>query len=236
MNIKKLTEELNGDDVISALAQYLDTGVENIEEVDWDYYGLRQFRVKDGEYAEQEYAVATDSDEIFNACKEEIESLIDDIGVMDSLNWDNMGGIENFLEEDWFRQAWEEMNDNYVRDIIYEGNGRFKDELTERGFNPEDYGYNEEDDSFEDEEGAIEVFKDSMMKDLEDSGLIEEFVAQLGKENLDYAVQHGAKLDIDKVTQEVMDVDGAGHILATYDGNENEEYYNDRWYYIYRLN
>ena len=77
-------------------------------------------------------------------------------------------------------------------------------------------------DSFEDEEGAIEAFTNDMMEDLEDSsyGLIGEFAAQLGDENIDYAIQHGATLDMDAVTNEVITIDGAGHILSGYDGKE----------------
>ncbi len=31
-------------------------------------------------------------------------------------------------------------------------------------------------------------------------------------------------------------IDGRGHLIATYDGCENEEKVNDTWYYIYRTN
>jgi len=31
-------------------------------------------------------------------------------------------------------------------------------------------------------------------------------------------------------------MDGRGHSLASYDGNENEETVNDETYYIYRIN
>ena len=31
-------------------------------------------------------------------------------------------------------------------------------------------------------------------------------------------------------------MDGRGHIISTYDGNENEEKVNGTWYYIYRMN
>lgn len=231
--LKAIQETMGDEDTKLALAQYLGIDAASISEMDRNYYGLASFSVDNGE----EYAVATDSDEVFEACKQEIEGLIDEVGVFQALNWDNMGGIENYLDEEYFREAWEELNDNYVSDIIYEGNGRFKDELIQRGFNPEDYGYNEEDDSFEDEEGAIEAFKDSMMKDLEESpyGLIGEFAAQLGDENINFAIECGANLDIDKVTEEVLRLDGAGHILSRYDGDEIEENYEGRTYYIYRL-
>lgn len=243
MNLKEMNERLNlveqeeVSERVLALAQFLETEPENIEDMQWEHYGLPTYKVLSGEHEGEEYAVSASEDETYDACKEEIESLIDDVGVMNSLNWDNMGGIEKYLDEEWFRQVWEEMNDTYARDIMYE-NGRFKEEMIERGLDPQDYGYNEEDDSFEDEEGAIEAFTNDMMYDLENSaeGLIKEFAFQLGNENIDYAIQHGATLDMDAVTNEVITVDGAGHILSRYDGKEHKEQVNGNTYFIYRQN
>jgi hypothetical protein len=43
-------------------------------------------------------------------------------------------------------------------------------------------------------------------------------------------------IDIDGMIRNIIDVDGRGNSLSSYDGYENEHNYNDKWYYIYRIN
>ena len=150
-----------------------------------------------------EYIVAQNDEEVFNACKEEIEGLIDDAGIMESLNWDNMGGIEKYLSNpDYFEEALRESYENYVQDIAHE-EGRLQEEMNEAGVTtPEEY-------------------VDYLMNQIDD--YTEEFIFQFGKENLTAALKEGyVSLDMDAVTEAVIDTDGAGHILSSYDGKEIE--------------
>ena len=120
---------------------------------------------------------------------------------MESLNWDNMGGIEKYLSNpDYFEEALRESYEFYVKDIANE-EGRLQEEMNEAGVTtPEEY-------------------VDYLMNRIDD--YTEEFIFQFGKESLTAALKEGyVSLDMDAVTQAVMDTDGAGHILSSYDGKE----------------
>jgi hypothetical protein len=43
-------------------------------------------------------------------------------------------------------------------------------------------------------------------------------------------------IDEDDFIEAVIEADGRGHTLSSYDGNENEVSFDDEWYYIYRTN
>ena len=55
-------------------------------------------------------------------------------------------------------------------------------------------------------------------------------VLQLSPETLDRFV------DRDAFIQGVLDSDGRGPGLSSYDGEESEVQFDDEWYYIYRIN
>lgn len=41
-------------------------------------------------------------------------------------------------------------------------------------------------------------------------------------------------IDIDSLVEEIIQVDGRGHIISSYDGNEYEANVNNKWYFVYR--
>ena len=41
-------------------------------------------------------------------------------------------------------------------------------------------------------------------------------------------------IDIDSLVEEMIQVDGRGHIISSYDGNEYEANVNNNWYFVYR--
>ena len=43
-------------------------------------------------------------------------------------------------------------------------------------------------------------------------------------------------IDEDEFIEGVIESDGRGHTLSSYDGTENEISFDDEWYYIYRTN
>jgi hypothetical protein len=43
-------------------------------------------------------------------------------------------------------------------------------------------------------------------------------------------------VNVDGVADDVVEADGRGHGLSGYDGDENEVYFDDEWWYIYRIN
>lgn len=229
---KKINEEVDADDdKAMALYDYLVNSEGEDEDIDVTQasYNRDEYETTVGDYL-----VFDSYEAAFDAAVESERNLLDDVGV-EALNWNYMPyPIEHYVDEDWFREAWEEMNRNYIEDIIYEGNNRFHDELVEYGIDPEEYGYNEETGEFEDEEGAKEAFADSMMADIE-GDLIGEYKFQLGGENFEYALKE-AGIDLDEIAKDVVDTDGPANSLAFYDGNEIEWEYEGNTYYIYRTN
>ena len=167
-----------------------------------EQYGLPCYAVGKEDWP-PEYIVAQNDEEVFNSCKEEIEGLIDDAGIMESLNWNNMGGIEKYLSNpDYFEEALRESYESYVEDIANE-EGRLQEEMNEAGVKtPEEY-------------------VDYLMNQIDDYA--EEFEFQFGKESMTVALKEGwVSLDMDAVTEAVINTDGAGHILSGYDGEEIE--------------
>ena len=140
----------------------------------------------------EEYAVATDENQIYNAVVQEVESLLDDVGY-DAFLWDNMGGIEKFLTTDWFSEAKQEYEDYY------------KSENPEEEFNPSD-------------EDPVKWYIDNFGKDS---------IKNLVKEKK-------IKFDTHKIADEVLNLDGAGHVLSIYDGNEVAQDVNGKTYFLYR--
>lgn len=169
-----------------------------------EQYGLPCYSVGEEQWP-PEYIVAQDEDEVFNACKEEIESLMDDVGILDALNWNNMGGIEKYLSNpDFFEEAFRDSYQHYVQDIADEDGGkRLKEEMAEAGVD------------------TPEELVEHLVESIDDYA--EEFEFQFGKETMSAAIKEGnVSLDMDAVTQECIDTDGAGHLLSGYDGQEIE--------------
>ena len=169
-----------------------------------EQYGLPCYSVGKEQYP-PEYIVAQDEDEVFSACQEEVESLIDDVGIFDALQWDNLGGIEQYLsDEDYFKEAFREGYESYVQDIADEdGGNRLKEEMAEAGVDtPED---------------LVDYLVDTI------DNYAEEFKFQYGSESLEQAIKGGfVSLDYTALTQDLIDIDGAGHLLSSYDGKEIE--------------
>jgi hypothetical protein len=41
-------------------------------------------------------------------------------------------------------------------------------------------------------------------------------------------------INIDSLVKEIIQVDGRGHVISSYDGNEYEANVNNKWYFVYR--
>ena len=54
----------------------------------------------------------------------------------------------------------------------------------------------------------------------------------------DFGMEESIKdfIDEDDFIEAVIEADGRGHTLSSYDGYENEVSFDDEWYYIYRTN
>ena len=221
---------------IEALANYLGCEVDEIQEG----YDDNIF-----EYGDEEYLVCDDYDDAVSKAEESFLNLVDDLGGemfdIKGLEW----VINKNIDEDWFRDAFEEMEYSYVSDIEDEKDNRFESrlisEMVDNGIldEDEDFHYAEDD---EDEEYPIlnddvdlDAKKDEFVEDYLDSisDFVEEYKFEFGSQALYDAVEQNNLVDWESVAEEVVSMDGPANELASYDGDEIEL---EDGYYAYRLN
>ena len=209
------------------------------------HYGVDfSFETPDGEYL-----VLTDS-EAEEMALESIKSLYDDIG-LEGFNVD----VDNLVDTDWFETAEREMHESYASDIENESSSddymyvnRLHEECCDYGLMEPCTVWESEPNEEEDEEAYAEWEKENSEersdKESEASNLYSELAEKMmsgdsveyykdnfGTEEFNEVVKNNSLVDEDKLAQEVLDTDGAAHILATYDGDEN----NEGGYNIYRI-
>ena len=227
---------------IEALADYLDVSVESLEEL---YDNTFIINDEDSEFYKQEFVVYTDY-EADEAVKEDLENIIEELGWVVNLP------IEDYVRNDtWFDEAQHESNETYTRDIMEESDdvyeSRFVAECVDRGIIPTDDGWFEEDedgkltivklidgtsDAFYDAEDFFDEFVESLDSDYEDS--YEWFVDNFGESELGYYIENGSlSIDFDQLAEDVIQYDGRGNSLSSYDGEEHEL---EGDYYAYRVN
>ncbi len=206
-----------------ALAEHL--GIDESELEDSDY-GENTF-----EYDGMEYLVLDDQ-EAYEATYNDIEELIDDMGLEafseNMQNWI----LENAIDYD-FEKAYREMEEGYVEDIENEESREFDNRLIEEMY---DADILTDDDFVEYEDGEIdhETLKDEV--DLNDkkeefidylldniSDFREEFIDEFGIDEILRLVKEGyADVDMDAIVDRVIRWYGRGPSLASYDGEERE--------------
>ena len=238
----------------------LEDDLENAESVYdiiplYDYYGMYEF-----EYGGAEYAVG-DDESADEAATERTRSLIDDIGYEGF----NPTFFEYYVDgdqvadyaEDWF---WDDMSDSpedYLDDDDRELTQHSTDEIEKIN---EEIGHLQEDLEELDSEVEREVAQDrideleELKEDIKMDDDSYEYTEE-AKENYverrkdevkedpvgflrDFGMEESIKdfINEDDFIEAVIEADGRGHTLSSYDGNENEISFDDEWYYIYRTN
>ena len=144
------------------------------------------------------------------AAFEGIYDLLDDIGI-DGINFDNIGGIEQFVDTGWFDDAKRESAEFYVSDIKESEPERYKEEFGDL-----------------DEEDAVEQV---LANEEEDS--IEWYINNYGSRDFEQVAKQNNLVDYQKLTRAILDADGPANELAGYDGKEIEL---PCGYYCYRHN
>ena len=221
----------------------------------YDYYGMYEF-----EYGGAEYAVGLDeaADE---AAIERTRSLIDDIGYEGF----NPSFMEYYVDgdrvadyaEDWFWDDVSEAPEDYLDDDDRELTQHSKDEIEKIN---EEIGRLQEDLEELDSDVEIEVTQDRIdeleerKEDIKMDDDNYEYTQDAKDEYVerrmdevrydpvgflrDFGMEESIKdfIDEDAFIDGVVESDGRGHTLSSYDGVENEVSFDDEWYYIYRTN
>lgn len=162
-------------------------------------------------FGDEEYYCYEDYDMARGAAFEGISDLLDDIGI-DGINFDNIGGIEQYVAVNWFDDAKREYAEFYVSDIKESEPERYKEEFGDL-----------------DEEDAVEKYLEESCE--EDS--IEWYISNFGKDEFNKCVKENGVLDYQKLIRAILDTDGPASELASYDGKEIEL---PCGYYCYRHN
>ena len=238
----------------------LEDDLENAESVYdiiplYDYYGMYEF-----EYGGAEYAVG-DDESADEAATERTRSLIDDIGYEgfspSFMEWHVDGDQVADYAEDWF---WDDMSDSpedYLDDddrelskeavnnidLLDEMIGEFQSDLEETDnqmdeeellskieeLEIEKQDISDDDDNYEYTEEAKDNYVERRKDEVKDDpvGFLRDFGMEESIKDF---------IDEDDIIEAVIEADGRGHTLSSYDGNENEISFDDEWYYIYRTN
>lgn len=159
-------------------------------------------------FGDEEYVCYATYEDAEEASNEGVKDLLDDIGI-EGINFDNLGGIEQFVDTDWFETALRESAENYISDIKDEP-GRYEDEFGDL-----------------DEEDAIDKYVD------ESGDAIEWFKMEFGDDYFSKTVMDNGLVDLDALAEAITEADGPANDLASYDGNEIEL---PCGYYCYRAN
>ena len=214
---------------IEALAKYLGCEVEDIMQgYDDDHF----------EYGNEEYLVCDDYDTAYDLAVEYTEDLLDDIG------FTSINGWEQFVDADWFEDAFREMEEVYVNDIESESDSTYENrliaELVDEGIlSDDDFEYSEDDEDQEypilkddiDIEDCKEQYVDNILNGIND--FVEEYKWQFGDRDFEQVCIDNNLVDLREIAKYCIDSDGPESELAGYDGAEIEL---EDGYYAYRQN
>ena len=210
-------------------------------------------------YAEHNFELETDEedmeffvgtyDESYEVAKQDVLNLLDEIGI-DSLSPDY--DWTEFVDDDYFEEAYEEMERGYLEDIRTEDDykniyaNRLIQELVQ------DWNILSDDDLVMNEDGLldladeddyddyIEQGTEALMNDNKDyyGTYAKAYLDEFGKNAFkDFVDTYGDNvINYDDMAEDIVNTDGMGNSLATYDGVEHEVSVNGTDYYIFRTN
>lgn len=162
-------------------------------------------------FGNEEYYCYESYDEAEEAAQEDCKELFDDVGI-EGIRFENIGGIEQFVDTGWFEDAKKEDAEYYVSDIHESEPERYKEEFGDV-----------------DEDEAVEKY----LEDYYDNDDIQWYIDNFGKKQFTEIVKKNNLINLDKLAEAIVDADGPANSLARYDGDEISL---DCGYYCYRTN
>ena len=159
---------------------------------------------------EEEYRCFADYSDAERASNDGIKDMLDAMGI-EGIRFENIGGIEKFVNTDWFDAALREYAENYISDIKHEP-GRYEDEYGDMT-----------------EEDAVEKFID----EVGGGDAVKWFKSDFGDDYFSKVVMDNNLVDVDALAEAITEADGPANELAVYDGKEIEL---PCGYYCYRVN
>lgn len=162
-------------------------------------------------FGNEEYYCYESYDEAEEAAQEDCKELFDDVGI-EGIRFENIGGIEQFVDTGWFEDAKKEDAEYYVSDIHESDPERYQEEFGDV-----------------DEDEAVEKY----LEDYYDNDDVQWYIDNFGKKQFTEIVKQNNLIDLNKLAEAIVDADGPANSLARYDGDEISL---DCGYYCYRTN
>ena len=261
--IERLRELDLEDDVIALISYMYDNGdiseeeifdIGDDEEFDIDNIGTYELNNEPTDYEDalgknitynmEDWYVFDDHYDAVLAAEEDTRQLIEDDMGITGINFDYLGGIEKYVDEDWFRDAERESFEFYCEDIATESSRDYDNRLVEECY---DVGVIDDDDFEKDADGNPDynecLLDESELTDryvdyhLDSiSDFIEEFKFQFGEDEFNRVVMDNNLIDINELVEDIVSTDGPANSLARYDGNEVEYDFDGITYFMYRNN
>lgn len=193
---KSIKESISSDDRRKALANHLGVSVEDVVQT----YDENNFEVKS---TGEEYIVA-DYDTAYDLAEQDIRDTFDDLGIDAFTPYFQEWIMDYAVKEDWFEDALAESQRYYYEDMDED---EFIEVCKENDISPDD-------------DNAIDELVDIYLDGIDD--YVAEFRSGYGDSEFSTAVKENDLIDLDKVVEEAIRVDGIAHFIAGYDGEEIE--------------
>lgn len=162
-------------------------------------------------FGNKEYYCYEDYSDAEEAAQEDCKELFDDVGI-EGIHFENIGGIEQFVDTGWFEDAKKEDAEYYVSDIHESDPERYEEEFGDV-----------------DEDEAVEKY----LEDYYENDDVQWYIDNFGKKQFTEVVKKNNLIKLDKLAEAIVDADGPANSLARYDGVEISL---DCGYYCYRIN
>lgn len=218
-DVEEPVDEETEDDPLEGESDEIKTMVRELAEYTGNDYSDAEVEYNEGPgqlavqvtFGNEEYYCYESYDEAEEAAQEDCKELFDDVGI-EGIRFENIGGIEQFVDTGWFEDAKKEDAEYYVSDIHESEPERYQEEFGDV-----------------DEDEAVEKY----LEDYYDGDDVQWYIDNFGKKQFTEIVKKNNLIDLDKLAEAIVDADGPANSLARYDGDEISL---DCGYYCYRTN
>lgn len=189
--------------------------IEDVESVTHTY--INEFDTSMAiESVEGDFVIYSNYSDAENDAIEMCENIIEDCGLTNDLIYE--AEIQGMIDESWFEDFWRESNEYmaYEEGIQYIASGEQLEQLENGDIT---------------EEEIRENYLESLNASLEGNWMYE-YKFHFGEEQFQKVLIRENLIDIEELAKYCVDIDGVGHFIASYDGDETEQ----EGYYIYRTN
>ena len=218
-DVEEPVDEETEDDPLEGESDEIKTMVRELAEYTGNDYSEAEVEYNEGPgqlavqvtFGNEEYYCYESYDEAEEAAQEDCKELFDDVGI-EGIRFENIGGIEQFVDTGWFEDAKKEDAEYYVSDIHESDPERYQEEFGDV-----------------DEDEAVEKY----LEDYYDGDDVQWYIDNFGKKQFTEIVKQNNLIDLNKLAEAIVDADGPANSLARYDGDEISL---DCGYYCYRTN